>query len=469
IYKEINKIQPDLIGISANFTPYFSIVAQIARLCKQYRSDIPVVVGGHHVSASPAETLLEQAFDFVIIGEGEATFCRLAQYIFEGNFNELRALPGLAFRENGEIRLNLPANLIDNLDSLKMPQYTAKSKMKMILTSRGCPKNCQFCSIHLVMGKKNRVRSVENVIEEMKYWVQQGIKQFDFEDDNLMLYQERAQKLLSQIIHHFGARKLQLSAMNGLSADHLNNEILELMALAGFKWLNLPLVSGTSILQKKLKRNQSYNQFLKIIEFAAQYDLKVVGYLILGLPEDTIENMLQDILKLAQLRLLLGPSIFYPPPGSEIYRYCIRKKYIQPYDYIKFRSTAVPVETENFTRVDIVTLFRLTRLINYLKELADNQQLPQQTALNGLIASFIDQIGKPIGHRLSRHEIGACLIRDFFYHQDFHGLRLAQKVGNQFYYEKIEYIKSKPILDFFRNNLPGTKLRGVCSQPEKIL
>lgn len=469
IFLKIKEIQPDMIGLSANFTPYFPIAVHIARLCKLYRSDIPVIIGGHHVSAHPAETLRENAFDFVIIGEGEVVFCQLAQLFFDGKLNELKVLPGLGFRENGEIRLNLPAHSIEDLDSLKLPHYAGSLKMKMLLTSRGCPRDCQFCSIHQVMGKKIRVRSVENVIGEMKYWFQQGITQFDFEDDNLVFNQPRAQKLFSGIIQNFGERALKLSAMNGLSADHLNPEMLNLMAKAGFEWLNLPLVSGTRLMQTKIKRHQSYHQFFDIVELAAQFKLKVVGYLILGLPEDSLENMIQDILTLAQHRLLLGPSIFYPPPGSETYQYCIQKKYIQPFDYIKFRSTAVPVETENFKRVDIITLFRLTRLINYLKELLDLQLLPQPTVRESVKTSYIYPPGQPEDRRLTRHEIGAYLLRDFFYQQDFHGLKREQKVGNQFYYEKIEYINSPPILEIVRSGLSGLKLRGVESCEEKMI
>ncbi len=468
IFQKIREMQPDLVGISANFSPYFPIVIQIARLCKQYRAEVPVVVGGHHVSACPAETLREPVFDFVVIGEGENTFCLLAQHYFDGKSRELYALPGLGFRENGEIRLNQPANPLKDLDSLKTPHYRSPSKMKMILTSRGCPRNCQFCSIHHVMGKTIRERSIENVIGEMKFWYQQGIQQFDFEDDNLIYHPARAEKLFLEIIHNFGERTLKLSAMNGLAADHLNCEILNLMTLAGFEWLNLPLVSGTVTVQRKIKRNQSHEQFLKIVELAAHYELKVVGYLILGLPDDTIENMIQDILGLMQQRLLLGPSIFYPPPGSETYLDCVQKKYIQPFDYIKFRSTAVPVETGNFKRVDVITLFRLARLINYLKELLDTQLLPPKAVIESLIKGSVFQIENPIDHRLNRQETGAYLLKDFFDHQDFHGVRLDHKIGNQYYYKKIEYIQSPAILDFFRNNLPGLSLRGVSSREEAI-
>lgn len=468
IYQKIKEIQPDLIGISANFTPYFPIVKQIAHLCKLYQSNVPVVVGGHHVSASPAETLREQTIDFVVIGEGEITICLLVQYYFEGKFHKLYSLPGLGFRENGKIRLNLPANRIDDLDTLKRPDYFSSAKIKMILTSRGCPKNCQFCSIHHVMGKKIRERSIENIIEEMKYWFQQGITQFDFEDDNLIYHQGRAQQLFLQIIHNFGERTLKLSAMNGLSADHLNDEILDLMVQAGFEWLNLPLVSGTAAMQHKIQRNQSFDQFFKIVESATQLNLKIVGYLILGLPDDTIESMIQDILALTQQRLLLGPSIFYPLPGTEIYQDCVQKKYIQPFDYIKFRSTAVPVETSNFKRVDIITLFRLARLVNYLKELLDAQLLPQKSVMKSLMRDLNFRLENPVTRRLNRHEIGAYLLRDFFYHQDFHGVMLDQKVGNQYYYKKIEYIKSAESLEFFRNSLSGLKLRGVSSKEEKV-
>ncbi|MCI0513768.1 cobalamin-dependent protein, partial [candidate division KSB1 bacterium] len=273
----IQQSHPAFIGISANFSPYFDAVLTVAQICKNFFPQVPVVVGGHHVTATPVETLRHTAIDYVISGEGEYTLRALAQYHFQSQPEKICQLPGLAWRKGSVIHVNPPAAPIDSLDLLPFPPAPAAPRLKMLISSRGCPQGCEFCSIKQVMGSRLRFRSVENVIQEIQYWVHQGIGHFDFEDDNLACAPERAKILLRQIMHRFGPRRLKFSAMNGLSADYLDVEFLELLSEAGFEWLNLPLVTGDSHLQRRLERHQSREHFYRIVELAAQFDLKVVG------------------------------------------------------------------------------------------------------------------------------------------------------------------------------------------------
>lgn len=465
--ERIKTFSPDLIGITANFTPYFSATVQVARICKIIHPSVPVVVGGHHVTVTPEMTLTNNCFDFVVLGEGEATFLELIRLVFKNSREKLAALTGIGFRDNGRVRINWPTRHIQPLDQLPFPKKYTPDTAKMILTSRGCPNNCHFCTIRKVMGQTIRYRSLVNVLQEIEYWINQGIGEFDFEDDNLLYNPLRAKQLWQSIIIQFGKRQLKLSAMNGIAADTLDEELLELMYLAGFEWLNVPLVSGNPNMLKRLARNQSSEYFFQIVQLAAKYQLKVVAYLIVGLPQDTIEKMIEDIISLARLKVLIGPSIFYPPPGSPVYEYCLQRNYIQSNTFSLFRSSAVPVETENFSRTDIVTLFRIIRLLNFIKQLIDTECIPS----SGFYQWLKDEAGNTLiaPKRLSREQIGCILLREFFLNQQLKGLRLREKKGNQFYYQKIEYITSEKVIQKTLNSLTGTPIRGVSSEREVIL
>jgi len=461
--QEISGMQPDLIGISANFTPYFDMAVQIARICKKRFPQIPVVAGGHHVTARPDSALRTGYFDYVVLGEGEETFRALVNAIlFEAE--AICRLPGIAFWQGNSIQIHPSAGQIANLDSLPYPTAPPDLSTKMLLTSRGCPLNCNFCTIRKVMGRKIRRRGIESVLDEIAFWQRQGIREFDFEDDNFLFDPEHARQLLTAILARFGERKLRFSAMNGLSATKLDETLLELLARVGFEWLNLPLVSGSVKIQQQIQRNQSRDHFLAIVRQAEKYGLKIVAYLILGLPDDAPENMMHDILTLAQERVFIGPSVFYPPPGSPVFDECVARDYIQPDDFVRFRTTAFSVETENFTRTDLVTLFRLVRLINYLKNLVDARAFESFDLIDWLQEQPVPELLTAV--RLEKNQIGLILLREFFLNHRLAGLKLAGRRGNQFKYEMIEYTQSHVLVNQVRQQLVGLKIKGVISNDE---
>ena len=461
---EISRINPDLIGITSNFTPYFPNVVQVARICKRILPQVPVVVGGHHVTASPGSALTEGCFDRVVLGEGEMTFLALAETILTGSEEELRHIPGTAFLDGDFVQMNSPAAKIENPDDLPYPDAPAGLSRKMLLTSRGCPMNCNFCTIQKVMGKKNRLRSVDSVLDEIAHWETLGYREIDLEDDNLLFYPKRAENLFQKIIDRFGERHFRLAAMNGISAEKLSKPLLQLMAQAGFEWLNLPLVSGNETIQSQIHRHQSRDHFLEIVRMAADFNLKIVGYLILGLPDDSLENMIADILTLAQERVLIGPSIFYPPPGSAVFEACVARNYIQPNDFIRFRSTAFSVETENFTRTELVTLFRVARLINYVKEIIDSGELGSFSLVDWLYRQPSPELESCT--RLNAKQIGGFLLQEFFLNKSLKGMKLKERFGNHFKYEMIEYKISHQLIVRLQQQLQGLTLKGVTSKRE---
>jgi radical SAM superfamily enzyme YgiQ (UPF0313 family) len=203
------------------------------------------------------------------------------------------------------------------------------------------------------------------VLEEIARRYRQGYRVIDFEDDNLTYYKSTFKELCRRLIARFPSGALQLVAMNGISYLSLDEEALELMAQAGFSHLNLALVSSDKTVRETTKRPHTLDAYLKVVHKATQVGLKIVSYQILGLPNESLESMIQTLAFNARLPVLLGASPFYQTPNSPIARHLD----FTADDYLRSRLTAMAVETDGFEREDIYTLFITTRIINFLKGL----------------------------------------------------------------------------------------------------
>ena len=336
-----------------------------------------------------------------------------------------------------------------------------KTEMATILTSRGCPKKCNFCSIHKVMGRKFRYRSVESIITEMRGYISLGVRKFDFEDDHLALNRDRAKTLFRKIIENFSGEKLQISAMNGILADSLDEELISLMKKAGFEWLNIPLVSGSDEVQCKIGRRQNREHFVQVIKWARKYDLKIVAYLILGLPEDTLEQMLDDIIFLSQVPVLIGPSVFYPPPGAETFENCVRQNYISGKDFSLYRSTGYSVETENFERKDLVTLFRLVRLVNFWKGEIDQSPANNFSLDDSLVFQSENDLIFESDEKLSPLQIAEIVTANLMAKKVFFGVKKVSARKNKFGYQFFPYAVSANVLGSFLRKIKSIKISGV--------
>jgi radical SAM superfamily enzyme YgiQ (UPF0313 family) len=386
IKRKIEESKADVFGISSSFTPYHGEVLEIARIIKEWDKRKIVVMGGSHVSCDPEGVLKSPSVDYAVMGEGEIRFPLLLEEIEERGGGKIEEIDGIGYRINGEIKINPLATVIQDLDSLPHParelldldRYRMKKKRStVIITSRGCPHGCAYCSTHLVMGSSFRTRSPEEILHEMiecreKY----GIQIFDIEDDNFTFDQERAKRLMHLIIAAFGEGELELSAMNGVSFSSLDGELLRLMKKAGFHTVNLSYVSVDPSTQERMNRPKEGIGFDKILERPEGVGLNVIVYAILGMPGQTIEEMVDTMIYLMSKRVLIGPSIYYPTPGTPLFDRC-KEKGVLPTHFSQWRSSAFPVETEDFNRLDLLTLFRLARVINFVKGKMEAKELSE--------------------------------------------------------------------------------------------
>ncbi|MBU4263299.1 MAG: B12-binding domain-containing radical SAM protein [Proteobacteria bacterium] len=385
IVREVLEERPDIIGISSLFSPYYREVLFLAARLKQ-AIGCSILVGGSHVSCAPEMMLNDPQVDFIIRGEGERPLVEFLKAWQQGQgFSEV---PNLGYKEGGELFFNplAPNYPLDELPIPDLPdndsgRYLVNGKpITFVLTSRGCPLQCTFCSVRLTFGSCYRRRTAEDVLAEIDHRYSQGFRVFDFEDDNLTFDKREIKHLCHLLLERFHGRDIQLLAMNGVSYASLDAETLQLMQQAGFTHLNLALVSCRQEILSAVGRTHQVEQFSEVVKNAADMGFAMVAYLILGLPGDNLQNMIESLATLARLPVLIGVSIFYLTPGT-----AIAEKFppMTSEDIFLSRSTAMAIETDGVKRRDLYTLFIAARIINFLKGLefvGQNQNLDQLLA-----------------------------------------------------------------------------------------
>jgi len=464
--RRIEDSNADLYGISSSFTPYHGEALRIATLIKQWDSKKIVAMGGSHISCDPEGVLKSPFVDFIILGEGEVRFPSLIQRVEKGDFNGMTGMDGVGYRLGGRIAVNPLKNFIQDLDSLSYPtrdlldmdRYRIhKKRYTMIITSRGCPHGCAYCSTHLVMGSSFRMRSPENILREMKECSKRyGVEVFDIEDDNFTLDLKRAKRLMELIIENFGEERLELSAMNGISFASLDRELLRLMKRAGFETVNLSLVSMNRSTKERMKRPAPATDFEKVLEETEAEGLNVIAYAILGIPGQRIEEMVETLIYLMERRVLIGPSLYYPTPGTPLFDQC-KREHLLPSPPSQWRSSAVPIETEEFDRLDLVTLLRLVRIINFVKGKMDEREIEEGMSWNDLFLYLGDKVSTR-GHKndLRWKE----LIWMFLKEGAFFSLRKEQ--GREF--SLLKERTSERVLNYFFDRAKGKPiLRARCN------
>lgn len=370
--------KPFLIGISSLFTAYGEMALTAARLVRVACPTAKIVVGGHHPTVKPEDVMACEAVDFVLRGEGEIPMPELARAIQDRT--SYLNIPGLVYRKNdGSLHVGPPA-VLEDLDEYSPPALhllknsyykRAAGGSSVIMTSRGCPMRCSYCSMGESSVLPYRQRCYDSVLGEISLAVNRfGVRFIDFEDEHLTLKRKPFFQFLERLITDYQGYKLELRAMNGLYPPSLDPEMVVLMKKAGFKTLNLSLCSTSPDQLKRFNRPDVSRAFDRILTTAEALNLETVGYIIVGAPDQDPLTSVADLLYLAQRNVLAGVSVYYPSPGSSDYAICQRRGLL-PESELLMRATALPL-SDRTSRRDSVTLMRLGRILNFMKYLDDH-------------------------------------------------------------------------------------------------
>lgn len=366
-----------LIGISSLFSAYADTAMETAAAVKKACPDAVIVLGGHHPTTLPETVMAHPAVDYVLRGDGETGLPLLAQAL--KSRAGLQHVPGLVFRRpDGTTAIN-PPEVVRQLDDTPVPAfdlihwpfYQRSGKGSLSITaSRGCPLRCTYCAVNASSYHGYRRRTVQSVMTEIKAADDIAPLGFiDFEDEHLTADRQWFMTLMAALRHHFGERRPELRAMNGLFAPSLDEEVIAAMRTSGFKTLNLALITTQADQLKRFGRPDITAELDRVLTLAARHHLNSVVYLIVAGPSQSALASLRDLLFLARRRVLAGVSVFYPAPGSADYYWCERNGLLPPRPGL-MRASMLPLAHATDRR-QAATLLRLGRLLNYMKSLLD--------------------------------------------------------------------------------------------------
>ncbi len=337
ILEEIKSFNPEVVGISSMFTSYFKDAHNIARIVKEYNKDIFVIFGGAHASIFPDSVMKDSNVDVAVIGEGERTIVELLRSYQDRE--KLEGVKGISYRENGVVKKESAREFIENLDEIPFPawdlleeeletiwQEHKKNKFLMrrpigyILTSRGCPNDCYFCSVKLVWSRKWRARSAKNIVDEIEFLKNKfGCCEFHFVDDNSSVSKKRMHEICDEIL----ARNLNIKVATptGIAIATLDKEILQKMKRAGFYRLCFGLETGDQECQKIIKKRINLNKAKEVIADANRIGFWTSGTFIIGFPHDTMKEIRAtiDFIKSTNMDFAIV-YLLTPQPGTEVYK-----------------------------------------------------------------------------------------------------------------------------------------------------
>jgi len=423
IREEIRQRKPDIVGIASPFTCQAENALRVGDIVKEVDPSILTVVGGPHVTAVPVEFLEEaKNIDVAVIGEGEYTMLDIAK-VFEGT-KKISDVQGVAYLEDGIVKQNALRPFIKDLDELPFPAYhlvdmekylstrkieyrSFKDRAVSMITSRGCPFNCSFCSVHLHMGKTFRAHSVNYVIKHIEYLVNKfGVKTIFFEDDNLTFDLNRFEAICENIIEK-GIR-LNWETPNGIRADYLTLSLLKKMKKAGCQSVFFGIESGDQcVLDNVIGKSLDLKKVAKVAKMCKDIGLSTAAFYIIGFPGEKKEHMLKTIELALRLKRDFDVGMFLhfatPSLGTRLYEECKEKGYIQgdltSRAFAEVRQTwGMPlIRTEDFAPSEVkeiaaIAVKRSKRLsiINYFK----NPRKTLKTALNQpkIVLKFIQNL-----------------------------------------------------------------------------
>jgi radical SAM superfamily enzyme YgiQ (UPF0313 family) len=327
-----------LIGISTIFTHEWPIVVRLVRLIRKRFPEVPIMVGGEHVSSMPEFCLHSSDVDFVVMGEGEETCVELAEAIFSGNSHE--DIAGIAYRGNGSVITNPRRQRNAAVDDIPRPAWhlfdlASYRKHGLIggidtdgitipmLATRGCPYQCTYCSAPNMWTTRWVARTPSNVVDEMEYYIREfGASNFPLQDLTAIIQKEWIVDFCQLIID----RNLNITWQlpTGTRAEAIDEEVAELLKKSGMVSMAYAPESGSDETRELIKKRIHKDKLLKSMEAAVKHDLHVSCFFVLGFPHDTGKHF-KDSLSFVRTLAEAGAEdiaigFYMALPGTELFR-----------------------------------------------------------------------------------------------------------------------------------------------------
>ncbi len=379
----VEAYKPDLIGIQCYTFDIRNVRAILASI-KKTNPKIVTLVGGAHISSDPEQAFknLESNLDFGFAGEAEIgfpIFCDLLESDSEADF---ASVPGLIWKRGTETVFN-SQEMEQDLDSLGDPAWDLihpenypeaqhgaffkKFPIAPIITTRGCPYACTFCSAPNLSGKKLRHHSREYVLRNIQLlYHDYGIREFHIVDDNFTQDIDYAKDIVRGIISL--QLDISLAMPNGIRMDYLDDELLQLLKEAGLYLVSVAIESGNDKILKIMKKGTTVAKIRRDVERIRKNGLDIAAFFILGFPGETLDTMNETIRLSMDLPLIRANFFTYLPlPGTESYRLLEESGEIKKVDWDNFYFMSAAYVPKGIQREELLSLKRRAFLQFHLR------------------------------------------------------------------------------------------------------
>jgi anaerobic magnesium-protoporphyrin IX monomethyl ester cyclase len=356
------QVGPKLVLIECS-TPSIYHDLESARAAKESVEDTFVTLMGSHPTFFHEQILAENPFvDAVCRGEAEMTVKDLAQSLAAGD--DLRNVLGLTYRSGGEIRVNPPRPLIEDLDSLPFPArhivrhegyraaiYSGDHPTAMV-SSRGCPYHCVYCLWpETLYGHKFRARSAVNVVDEMEHVARDyGVDEIYFDDDCLTLNKKRVLDMCKLLLE----RKVDVKWIVQARVDTVDREVLAAMKEAGCHYILFGVESGSPQMLEIMKKRITLDRARQAFQDCRDVGIKTQAFFLFGVPgetEETIEETIEFANEICADSTQFAIAI--PHPGTELYETCMENGWLIFDNWEDFAAENSLIETEELSRQDV--------------------------------------------------------------------------------------------------------------------
>ena len=374
--KDISEFNPDVVGVSAS-TSQIEHAKKTISIAKAVNKDCVAILGGTLISADPNSLLGFEQVDFGVYGEADLTFSEILKAVEAKK--PVEGMEGVIWRENGSVKFLKPKT-ITNLDQIPMP---ARHLLKMdiyrpspanfrrvpattIMTSRGCPYQCIFCS-RPTEGTAFRAHSAERVVEEIEHLVKEyGIKDIQIFDDTFSLIPSRVERICRGIIE----KKLDIWWNCMTRVDKITPELLKLMKQAGCYEIGFGIESGSDRILQFIKKATTTDLVRKGVRMTQEAGIDVRGFFMIGFPTETREEVLQTINFAKELDVDVAQFMVSTPfPGTEMWEIAKANGTISD-DWSSFTFYApdkMPFSSNLLSSDELLTLYKRAYKSFYLR------------------------------------------------------------------------------------------------------
>ncbi|MDD4182788.1 MAG: radical SAM protein [Candidatus Omnitrophica bacterium] len=347
VEKYIKELQPPYIfGFSVLTAALKEALLVSSELKKRY-PDSFIIFGGVHPTAMPEEVLSYEHVDIVVAGEGEKTLIELYRCIKNGK--DFTHLENISFKRNREFVNNKRGFILDNLDAYpRFPYHLFSPKhydLGFVLSSRGCPYECIFCSNRVTTGRKYRYRSAGVIVDDLEMlYKKYNKKSVLFLDDNLLVNKERIYLLIDEIKKKGLDKKMIFNFQ--ARGDNVNSEILTELYNSGFKSIFFGIETSNEEIMKIIKKNETVAQCVAAAKLAKKIGFHVSATFIYGLPGETREDRVNCVNLSREIGLdMVRYNNATPYPGTELYEIAKSQKRLNVYGiYENFNSVSTFIE-----------------------------------------------------------------------------------------------------------------------------